>query len=282
MIVQNIGGMIWNDQLGDMIITTEKDKDIDESDGTENVLPPGHSRYGISLWGGGNHKCNFIFFLNESNYPDNPDKKNHYYRTRFLENSIPSGFMQHGGIGGLIGLYFPDRYELYKYMQQFEGVNVPLSDLKKMERDLSGRPDAWKQYLQDRNMKWGQERNDSIKKDMLEKHEQIKKSAQQNKLKGAKATNYATFIVSNYEQTYDSTETSFLTFDISVSVNNSNAYMFYIAPRIQYNTAAFGSNIVNGGKVTIDTNYINATYQEVFADFDNNLLGIIDLQCYNR
>jgi hypothetical protein len=147
-----------------------------------------HSNGGIDL----NQTNDFILFLNKSGLPDNPNKNNTYFRTEFLQNkkyarinmnkdhTVDQGtgkYITNYRIEGLDGLSFENRYELYKYMEHFEGVNVPLSDTKIMQRDLFGYPDAWNLYLIERKNTSAKEQNDSIKNYMLKLHEELMQNA---------------------------------------------------------------------------------------------------------
>ena len=102
-----------------------------------------------------------ILFMKKSDFPENPDisKRNKHLKASMLQDikraSIKIGGRRifRGPIWGLNGLHFDNRYELYKYMEQFEGVNVPLSDPGKMHWDLFGDDDAFNQYLKERNLR---------------------------------------------------------------------------------------------------------------------------------
>lgn len=173
MIVRHAGSITWQYYNEDgILITTEQSCSNDTQDGKENTLA-GFKRYGVKL----SADDTFIFFLNDSDYPENPNRKNNYLKTRFLENSIPSGFQITRPIRGLIGLNFKDRYELYKYMRQFEKIDVtiPLSDKILMWHSLD--TESYRKYLKEihNEDRHSQEVNDSILRFMEKQREELKK-----------------------------------------------------------------------------------------------------------
>ena len=99
-----------------------------------------------------------ILFMKKSDFPENPDisKRSKYPKVSMLQD-IPRATIKIGAefyageIDGLNGLHFENRYELYKYMEQFEGVTVPqLSDPGLMHRYLDDK--TFDQYLKERNV----------------------------------------------------------------------------------------------------------------------------------
>lgn len=268
-IVRNVGGLRFEYYAEGGILTSyEQYKYYDYSDGKENILP-NKSKYYLDLFGSTD---TFIFFLNDSDYPENPNRKNNYLKTRFLENSIPSGFQITRPIRGLIGLNFKDRYELYKYMRQFEKIDVtiPLSDKILMWHSLD--TESYRKYLKEihNEDRHSQEVNDSILRFMKKQREELKKKLSQT---NDKANNNITLSIINQEQTYNN-GTHYYEFDIAVSSNVNTNYLFYLEPWISYNTTAFGSNIVANDKVVV-TNIINTKYNEIHSDgYNNNELAI--------
>ncbi|MDR2835911.1 MAG: T9SS type A sorting domain-containing protein, partial [Bacteroidales bacterium] len=180
-----------------------------------------------------------------------------YRNSRFIEMEIQNKqrariMNMDGVIYGLNGLSFPSIEELYNYMRQFKGLSVPPPRIKQSK-----------------------EQNDSIKNYILELEEQLRQSSKKKALNNDSKVNVdITFKTSDHQQTFNSIENKhYLEFDVSVSVNSSNIYLFYVAPRIKYNTVAFGQNIKDNGKLTV-TNFINTKYNVISADFDIDMLGI--------
>ena len=138
-----------------------------------------------------------ILFLKTSDFPDNPSKRYNYFRTKLLQDRKEARF----GFGGILNsmifdkegftgkydlrikglddLIFENRYELYKYMEQFEGVYVPLSDPTKMRWDLSN-DSVFNIYLKERNIEWrklnSQERKDSLNNFLDMKYKKAKEN----------------------------------------------------------------------------------------------------------
>ena len=102
-----------------------------------------------------------ILFMKKSDLPENPDasKRSKHPKVSMLQDIKRATIKldsEYGGgeIYGLNGLHFANRYELYKYMEQFEGVTVPLSDRQHMRWYLRGHDGLFDQYLKERNLKW--------------------------------------------------------------------------------------------------------------------------------
>ena len=108
-----------------------------------------------------------IYFMKKSDLPENPDvsKRSKYPKVSMLQDikraaiNLGSKTSPGGPVSGLNDLHFDNRYELYKYMEQFEGVKVPLSDMEQMQWDLRRDKDVFEQYLRERNINW-QEHNE--------------------------------------------------------------------------------------------------------------------------
>ena len=103
-----------------------------------------------------------ILLLKKSDFPENPDvsRRNKYPKVSMVQD-IKRASIKIGGRGfftgpiwGLNGLQFENRYELYKYMEQFEGVTVPLSDPAKMWSYLHHYDGLFDQYRKERNIDW--------------------------------------------------------------------------------------------------------------------------------
>jgi len=98
-----------------------------------------------------------IYFLTKPTLSDEvvekdsnvPFKVNFLQRDRRASITIPEWV---GGAAGLNDLEFDNMYELYKYMEQFEGVTVPLYDVERMRRHLRYDDGVFYQYLKGRNM----------------------------------------------------------------------------------------------------------------------------------
>ena len=90
-----------------------------------------------------------FYFLNKSDFPDNPDisKRNNHPKVTLLRSPKRTADKEDSI------MKFDNRYELYKYMEQFEGVTVPLSDQGHMRWHLGGDSEEFKQYLKERNLK---------------------------------------------------------------------------------------------------------------------------------
>ena len=97
-----------------------------------------------------------IYFMKKSDFPENPDtsKRSKHPKVSMLQDIKRAAIRIDGTISGLNDLHFENRYELYKYMEQFEGVTVPLSDPWKMHWDLFGLDGVFEQYLKERNVEW--------------------------------------------------------------------------------------------------------------------------------
>jgi hypothetical protein len=119
-----------------------------------------------------------IFFMKKSDFPENPDtsKRNKHPKVSMLQDVKRASINIWGKVTGLNDLHFENRYELYKYMEQFEGVKVPLSDPRKMHWDLFGDDNTFNQYLKERNIKWrpnDRQRIDSLKRFLGMKYQKV-------------------------------------------------------------------------------------------------------------
>ena len=101
-----------------------------------------------------------IYFMKKSDLPENPDvsKRSKHHKVCMLQDItrasikiMGNGRMYNGSAWGLNDLHFASRYELYKYMEQFEGVKVPLSDTNHMRWHLND--EAFNEYLKERNIR---------------------------------------------------------------------------------------------------------------------------------
>lgn len=210
-----------------------------------------------------------IIFGNDAEFPKGLDKyeNDHYLKIKIPNRTKAGLFWKDGKFSGLNGLHFENRYALCKYMTQFEGIDMQLSDYDKMRKYLLGDDDAHNQYIKEWNINL-QERSDSIIQFMLQRREELLKSVEKKKQNDGKVGVDLTFSTINQQQTYYNNK-HYFEFDIAVSVNSSNVYLYYLEPWISYNTTAFGQNIQNNGKLTV-TNYIYETYGEIYADYTYN------------
>jgi len=101
----------------------------------------------------------FILFMKKSDYPENPDKsvRKGHPKVSMMQDIKRACIKINDDVGsvwGLSDLHFDNRYELYKYMERFEGVNVPLSDPEQMWWDLRYHKNVFDQYRKERNIDW--------------------------------------------------------------------------------------------------------------------------------
>jgi len=213
-----------------------------------------------------------ILFIKKSNLLENPDtnKRGKYSKVSMLQD-LKSATIKIGGeyytgeISGLNDLQFNNRYELYKYMEQFEGVTVPLSNPHHMRWYL-GTGDVFDQYLKERNVKW-LDFNDPQVRDSLNRvlemqvqkaREKREKKREQGQLR-SQTNNILTVTIQNQAVLYDKTKGKYyFHFDVYVAANNYLTYLHNVILRLSYNTTAFGTNIKANNKVEVDN----------YAEFD--------------
>ena len=103
-----------------------------------------------------------IYFMKKSDFPENPDvsKRSKHPKVSMLQD-LPRASIKIGGrtspggpVWGLNDLHFENRYELYKYMEQFEGVDVPISDIDHIRWHLKTNSEEFEKYLKERNINW--------------------------------------------------------------------------------------------------------------------------------
>jgi len=215
-----------------------------------------------------------IIFGKNAEFPKSLDKpKNDHYLKIKIQNKQKAGlFWEDGKYSGLNDLHFENRYELCKYMSRFEGINVDLKDQKQMFHYLFGDDEARNQYIKEMNIDL-KKQNDSTLRFMIQQREELLKSDKKKVPIDPKSNVDITFWTINHNQTYSGGK-HFFEFDMAVSVNSSNIYLFYLEPWISYNITAFGQNIKTAGKLTV-TNY-NARYNEIYTDdtYSGNVLAI--------
>jgi len=202
---------------------------------------------------------NFILFLNKTDLPINPNNKNNYFHCQFLQDRefarIKFGniykydtiglTMYHRvireAITGLNGLDFPNRYELYKYMEKFEGVKVPLSNPGDVLYDLNGNIEIFNQYRKERNIDYKlpnektQEEIDSFNRFLEEKSKKAKENTERKKkeegfLNGPKSPNELTITIQNQRVEYNNSENKYyFKFKVYAQANNSSTYLDNVA-----------------------------------------------------
>lgn len=189
-----------------------------------------------------------IRFFKESDFPINPDvsKQNKYIKVSPVRKVKDE-------LTGFDDLHFENRYELYKYMEQFEGVTVPLSDISKMRWDLRRDKDVFNQYLEERNIDL---RHAKLQQEnILEKKFQIareNKRKDEEQLRSGTISNALTINIKNQAVQYDHKRKKYyFTFDIYANANNAFTYFDYAALVLEYNTDVFGQNVSTNKKIEI-------------------------------
>ncbi|MDR0363684.1 MAG: zinc-dependent metalloprotease [Bacteroidales bacterium] len=186
-----------------------------------------------------------IQFLMKSDYPENPDKSKDYPQPKFkpIQNKERAciGFWGDGRIGGLNGLIFNNRQELYEYMSRYKGITVPKVPVPAYTPEIDYRRDFDSATQEIIRRKWDSEGEKSPR--------------------SSKATNNDTLTLAtaNQEVIYDAIGKSYLEFDLMASSNNPNVYFDGTPFLIEYNAAVFGTNVVGAGKIeaTIDSEFNN-------------------------
>jgi hypothetical protein len=120
-----------------------------------------------------------IIFGSDTEFPKDLDKpeNDHYLKIKVPNRTKAKLSWEDGKFSGLNSLHFENRYELYKYMAQFEGIDIPLSDYDKMHKYWSGDDDARNQYIKEWNIDLKQ-RSDSVIRFMLQQREELLKSVE--------------------------------------------------------------------------------------------------------
>jgi hypothetical protein len=207
-----------------------------------------------------------IYFMKISDLPESPDiisKRNKYPKVSMLQNVKRAFIRVPHNAYGLNGLQFANRYELYKYMEQFEGVNVPLWNTGHMHYHLDD--NTFKQYLKERNMKWLDGNDPQVRDSVMRfldmrlqkarenRENREKRNREQGQLKAPRANNILTVNIQNQRVNYDhSRHKYYFHFDVYANANSSSTYLDNVVMRLNYNTAAFGTNIKANSKVTVE------------------------------
>ena len=133
-----------------------------------------------------------IYFMKKSDWPENPDisKRSKHPKVSMLQDITRASikikgdrWVSGGPVWGLNDLSFDNRYELYKYMEQFEGVEVPLSDTNYMRWHLS--EEAFNKYLKERKIRDPRDPQvrDSLRRSMEKSLEMRFQKAKENREK---------------------------------------------------------------------------------------------------
>lgn len=175
--------------------------------------------------------------------------------------------------GGMEKVKFGAITELYRFIKQ-QGLHVPTEKLKKetdedqqvKKKDASGSLNV-KQRNEERYARNLSNYNSYMKK-LLSKNPAQRKSSQVENL---------SFSFANGQVT--GTNPRFYEFDVMVEGNTNNTYFANCLLRIEYDTIAFGSNLVANNKVTITkgANYNTVTYIDPDAnaiDQTSSVLGV--------
>jgi hypothetical protein len=169
----------------------------------------------------------FGFETNISQY------NNYRFKKIEVQNKQRAGlFFEYQNIYGLNGLHFTNYEELYEYMRQFDGINVPYMPINITPEENQKRLDNWNNIIE-------------------EKLKAIEKN-KKKRLNSAKATNNLTVSIVSQQVTYSSSSGKYyLEFDVNIVGNNSATFVDNVMLNISYNTVAFGQNIKDNGKLGI-------------------------------
>jgi len=127
---------------------------------------------------------NFILFLNKTDLPVNPNDKNNYFHCQFLRDREFARIKfepRSDRSNGLNNLSFDNKYDLYKYMEQFEYLTLPFSDPKQMQWELRYDIKSYNKYRKERlGIKNTKEYNDSLKNFILERDKKLQQSVKKS------------------------------------------------------------------------------------------------------
>jgi len=237
-----------------------------------------------------------IYFLKKSDFPENPDARlrSRHPKVSMLQDikraSIKIGgrALFNGPIWGLNDLHFDNRYELYKYMEQFEGVNVPISDIEHIRWHLGTNSKEFEQYLKERNINWqeyqesGRQHADSLMRSRrmeYQKRQQEKKKSEQGPLKSPQLLETLYITIKNQAVKYDPTKQKYyFHFDVYAGAGGFSTFFDYITLILNYNTTAFGTNIAGNNKLEVNNgatfNTNTYTTKNLVCDFSSNQLQL--------
>lgn len=214
-----------------------------------------------------------IFFCVYSDYPENKEIRN-------LDNPIKLKFLcdmkyaslQIGSIGwdieykdhimGLNFLDFNSREGLYEYMKQFKGLVIP------EKKNVYGKEGCSIEKLNEQKLQ--------LEIFMLKQNE-IAKIAERNLTnlnKDFKTNNNLTIEIQN--QTVTGTGPFYFEFDIYASANNSLTYYSNSILRLDFNTNAFGTDLVANNKVVLTKGspFNNSTYETNAYDVSSSQINL--------
>ena len=210
---------------------------------------------------------------------------NRFVKVNLLQN-IEGAFIATsdwvGGATGLNGLDFDNMYELYKYMEQFEGITVPLYDAERMRRHLRYNEDVFNQYLKERNIEWIAPNDPRRIEEFNRRMEIIERNRQEHieRERGLipMANNVLTVRTRN-ETVQFRNGRYYFEFDVYVNANNNSTFLDNVLMRFNYNTAAFGTNVANRTTITRTSTfnanaYPNLNVLDVTEDDVSNRLNI--------
>jgi len=127
---------------------------------------------------------NFILFLSKTDLPVNSNEKNNYFHCQFLRDRDFARIKferRSDKSSGLNNLSFDNKYDLYKYMEQFEYLTLPISDPKQMQWELRYDIKSYNKYREERlGIKNTKEYNDSLKNFILEREKQLLQSVKKD------------------------------------------------------------------------------------------------------
>lgn len=252
-------------------------------------VPSEHPRYGAAnekVFEPANSYSKQIFFcqkadpINSANYAAES-----YYYSNFLSlyecsYDMPVTVPQAGGNGiitnaycGLFDYVFKDQADLENFLSNINGVNPkPDNFCKDAERLVrhKAKTDKIIKINYDENVKNYNSRMEQLNK-------RINTNASHNAYKTSAV--YDLNIDMANERILEFAGDNWFEFDVMVSTNQSSTYYDDCLLHIQYNTAAFGTNIVAGSNVQIiqasgfnTSTYANA--QANLVDFANNIIAV--------
>ena len=212
-----------------------------------NIAPSDADDLGLSI---GRDFSSILFFV-ESNFPNDPDKSKNKDCRKFklLQDKEKASLKfgdyswgvknswRFGKITGLHDLVFNTREELYEYMRQFDEITIPKEkvDLLKTYK-LKNENDSIEEMAKKR---WGGIEKKKMKKNIL--------SLSNNEDKNL------TLKIDNQEVIYNEAKNKYyFEFDILANTDSDNTYFDGTIIRLCYNHYAFGINVIENNKISID------------------------------
>lgn len=219
------------------------------------------------------------FFLCKPSNPENykEDVKTDYpFQLSFLSIAITKP-----DIGKIRMLHDRDNYltfespaSLYKFLSE-EGITVPQDNNNPKKKSIDVKPEKNKIDTSGNSIRYKQ----NVKNYEIYFAHLLNKSkvSGTNANRNSATTNDLTLSFANPQTT--GTSPRYFEFDIVAQANHNNTYFDNCLMRIQYNTSAFGSNVVANNKVTITkgTAFNSTTYIDPNAnaiDQTSNTMGI--------